>query len=128
MTRTANLATARAKAWETRRAKYGPRGHGGSYNTARPTPANDGALRLVIELHRDAVLSEGQVAAATGLDRVEIRRMVDELPEAAAALRQSPTVEEVAQAIRDHVFGERVGPGVEQAAQAIATLYGGEDE
>lgn len=37
-------------------------------------------LPIIIELHRDGILSEGQVAAATGLDRVEIRARVDALP------------------------------------------------
>ena len=36
-------------------------------------------LPIIIELHRDGILSEGQVAAATGLDRVDIRQRVDAL-------------------------------------------------
>jgi hypothetical protein len=35
-------------------------------------------LDALIRLHAEGVLSEGQVAKATGLDRVEIRRRADE--------------------------------------------------
>lgn len=65
---------ARLKAWKTRRERYGSRGHSGSY---RRPPNNTGALMLVIDLMNEGVLSEGQVAAATGIDRVEIRRLAD---------------------------------------------------
>lgn len=78
-----DLSAARKRAWETRRAKYGPRGHGSSYS--RPMPSHeqyDRMLRLIIELHIDAVLSEGQVAKATGLDRVTIRTMADDITNA----------------------------------------------
>ena len=68
---------ARRKAWETRRQKYGAVGHSGSYS--RLPTAHRGALWLVIALHREGVLSEGQVAQATGLDRIAIRRMADAL-------------------------------------------------
>ena len=39
--------------------------------------ARRGALRLVIRLLDEGTLSEGQVAAATGMDRAGIRAMVD---------------------------------------------------
>ncbi len=39
-----------------------------------PTPDVEGALGLITRLHVEGVLSEGQVAQATALDRVEIRR------------------------------------------------------
>jgi len=39
--------------------------------------AGAGALRLVVQMHVDGTLSEGQVTAATGLDRVEVRRLAD---------------------------------------------------
>lgn len=64
----------RRKAWETRRDKYGPRGHSGAYSRAS---AHTGSLSLVIRMLREGVLSEGQVQAETGLDRVEIRRLAD---------------------------------------------------
>lgn len=72
-----DLSSVRLRAWETRRAKYGKRGHSGSY---RRGPTNDGALMLVIDLMNEGVLSEGQVAQATGLDRVQIRTMADARP------------------------------------------------
>lgn len=80
---------ARAKAWATRRAKYGARGHGGSYSRGPtrgtgPRPSCDACQRtqyLLISLHVDGVLSEGQVAKATGLDRVAIRELADTMKE-----------------------------------------------
>jgi hypothetical protein len=66
----------RAAAWVTRRAKYGPRGHNGTYS--RPNhPIGLRALRLVLRLHVDGTLSEGQCCKALDLDRVEFRAMVD---------------------------------------------------
>lgn len=70
----ADVTAARAKAWETRRAKYGPKGHCGRY-WRHVVPK--GMLDLIIKLHVDGVLSEGQVAQATGLDRVFIRTLAD---------------------------------------------------
>lgn len=69
----------RGKAWLTRRAKYGPRGHNSSYSRGATSGASyDGMLALIIRLHNDGTLSEGQVARATGLDRVSIRVLADE--------------------------------------------------
>lgn len=57
------------RAWATRRAN----------GNAPPLKADrDGMLSLIIRLHVEEVLSEGQVAKATGLDRPEIRRLADE--------------------------------------------------
>jgi hypothetical protein len=39
--------------------------------------AGAGALRLVVQMHVEGTLSEGQVSAATGMDRVEVRRRAD---------------------------------------------------
>jgi len=69
---------ARLMAWQTRRAKYGPKGHASSY--ARPCARCRALLGLVIRLHVAGVLSEGQVAQASGLDRVTIRTMADDMP------------------------------------------------
>lgn len=71
------LSAARAAAWKTRREKYGPRGHGGSYSRWTRDPLGVRALALVIQLHREEVLSEGQVCAALDIDRVTLREMVD---------------------------------------------------
>lgn len=72
-----DLAAARRKAWETRRAKYGPRGHAGSYDRSPGSGFGQGMIALLVQLHREGVLSEGQVRRATGLDRVTIRAMAD---------------------------------------------------
>ena len=39
--------------------------------------AGAGALRLVMRMHAEGALSEGQVVAATRLDRVEVRRLAN---------------------------------------------------
>lgn len=73
-----NFSEVRRAAWKTRRAKYGPTGHDGSYS--RPVTrcgACQSMMDLIIKLHADGTLSEGQAAKATGLDRVELRRRVD---------------------------------------------------
>jgi hypothetical protein len=82
-----NLSEARKQAWATRRAKYGDRGHASSYSrTATPCPACQGAVALLIRLLHEGSLSEGQVARATQLDRISIRRMGEEHAE-----RSSPS-------------------------------------
>jgi len=64
------------RAWETRRAKYGDRGHNGAY--IRPASAlGRRALALVMRLHDEGTLSEGQCCKALDLDRVEFRIMRD---------------------------------------------------
>lgn len=79
MTVQVDASEVRRRSWETRRQRYGDRGHAGAYTRpAGPCPCCAGLLPLVIRLHRDGVLSEGQVAKASGLDRIEIRRMADE--------------------------------------------------
>jgi hypothetical protein len=74
------LSEVRKQAWKTRRSKYGERGHAGSYwrGHTRTVPDQTGMLNLIIRLHAEEVLSEGQVARATGLDRVEVRRLLQE--------------------------------------------------
>lgn len=69
----------RRRAWATRRAKYGPRGHGGAYRQAALCPNCDRMRDLLIRLHNEDVLSEGQVAKATGMDRIDLRRRADAL-------------------------------------------------
>lgn len=55
---------------------YGPRGHAGSY--ARPAHSLGlRALRLVLRLYAEEVLSEGQCCKALDLDRVEFRALAD---------------------------------------------------
>lgn len=69
---------ARAKAWETRRAKYGSRGHSGSYHCAPSAASTRLMRRWLIRLHVEGVLSEGQASKATGLDRVTVRQLADD--------------------------------------------------
>lgn len=76
----ADRLTARARAWETRRAKYGQRGHSGTYS--RFPPCGEGllrrALRLIARLHVEGTLSEGQCCKALNLGRTEFRALVDD--------------------------------------------------
>jgi hypothetical protein len=76
-----NLSEVRKRAWATRRQKYGPRGHGGSYSRVRVTANQEGMLNLLIRLHLNAQVSEGQLSKAIGLHRVDVRRIVDEYRE-----------------------------------------------
>ena len=70
---------ARHKAWVTRRASYGECGHSGPYNQwPRQKPDTAEMLRLIIRLHNEGVLSEGQVVKTTGLDRVDVRRLAQD--------------------------------------------------
>ena len=72
----------RQKAWQTRRAKYGDKGHGGSYS--RSTDDKQRADRMegfIIGLHNQEVLTEGQAVKATGLDRITLRIKADTLRE-----------------------------------------------
>jgi hypothetical protein len=45
-----SIATARKAAWETRRAKYGPRGHSGAYRTS---PLRQSEAAFKVELARE---------------------------------------------------------------------------
>lgn len=84
----ADLTKAREQAWTTRRARYGERGHSGSYRCGKPAPFSIGsrALDLVIRLHREGTLSEGQCCTALNMDRIDFRHMVDGWPAGRAAL------------------------------------------
>jgi hypothetical protein len=69
-----NLSEVRKKAWESRRAKYGQGGHRGY----RKRLNVEGMIALIIKLHKEEVLTEGQAARATGMHRIEIRKRVQE--------------------------------------------------
>lgn len=71
-----NTTESRKKAWETRRSKYGPKGHSG-YSSVSRKPNFGAMLGMILQLHIEGVLSEGQVSKCTGMSRLEIRRMVD---------------------------------------------------
>lgn len=77
----------RARAWATRRAKYGEHGHAGGYR--RPAdPIGRRALALVVSLHLQEALSEGQCCAALNLDRVSFREIVDDYLSALVSARK----------------------------------------
>jgi len=74
-----DLSEVRSRAWATRRAKYGPHGHHSNY--ARSPGACPDCKRmtdLIVRLHVEGTLSEGQAAKATGLHRIELRRRADD--------------------------------------------------
>lgn len=80
MTSPRNAAAVRAKAWKTRRKKYGKHGHSGVY---RSMPGElwhakyKTCVAFLCRLYSEGTLSEGQVAKVTGLDRVTIRKIAD---------------------------------------------------
>ena len=69
----------RARAWATRRKKYGPKGHGGSYTRPATGPCQhcERMTALIVRLYAESVLSEGQASKATGLHRIELRKRAD---------------------------------------------------
>lgn len=71
-----DLSEVRRRAWETRRAKYGQRGHAGAYAGPR-SALGLRALQLVAWLHEEGTLSEGQCCKALDMERVEFRIMCD---------------------------------------------------
>ena len=75
-----NLSEVRKRAWETRRQTYGERGHSGSYQ--RSSSGCGDCRRMayaLVRLHVEGVLSEGQAAKMTGLDRIAVRRIADSI-------------------------------------------------
>lgn len=71
------ISDARKRGWETRRKKYGNTGHArGAYGHGGDHVASMQAL--LIRLHEEGVLSEGQVSKATGLHRITVRKLADE--------------------------------------------------
>lgn len=71
----------RVQAWETRRKKYGPRGHSGCYTRQMHLHHSfEGRLfRLIVKMHDEGALSEGQICKALGLGRIEFRRIEDDV-------------------------------------------------
>jgi phage FluMu protein Com len=73
-----DLAITRAKAWATRRARYGASGHAGAYARSSVRCPHCKALAdFIIRLHSEGTLSEGQAARVTRFDRVTVRKMTD---------------------------------------------------
>ena len=75
------IANVRKRAWETRRKKYGARGHSGAYGAFRPIYTMPWHSRMrtmqnaLIWLYRGGVISEGQTMKMTGLDRISVREL-----------------------------------------------------
>lgn len=71
-----DLSEIRKRAWKTRRKKYGQRGHAGTYS--RHDCCRCAEMRaMLIKLHNEGVVSEGQVSKATGLGRIQVRYLAD---------------------------------------------------
>ena len=69
----------RRRAWVTRRAKYGERGHNGSYlrSGGPECPHCARMIDAIVRFHVLGDLSEGQAAKATGLYRIDLRERAD---------------------------------------------------
>ena len=79
----AEISAARRQGWETRRKKYGPRGHNSSYSRSpvdlSEAVASDMRLaRLVAYCLADGVMTEGQVARVIEVDRLGVRHLRDD--------------------------------------------------
>jgi hypothetical protein len=70
---------ARAKAWKTRREKYGQCGHRGTYSRGNVCEHCERMRRAIAKLHNAEILSEGQAVKITGMDRVALRRLADDI-------------------------------------------------
>ena len=73
-----DLTAIRKTAWETRRQKYGARGHASNYSRPRTGPCNCAAYLMIVRLYHEGVLSEGQAARALNIDRVTLRMEADD--------------------------------------------------
>jgi hypothetical protein len=73
---------ARQRAWMTRREKYGQRGHSKTaYGWRQRGPVSKEDLGVIVGKLSRNELSEGQASRASGLSRIELRRLVDERSE-----------------------------------------------
>lgn len=88
-----DMAEVRRRSWITRRAKYGPGGHSGSYSRRAIDRIGARALALVVRLHREATLSEGQCCKALGLDRIGFRSLADQIDAGSQAVRETSNAE-----------------------------------
>jgi len=76
---TETISSIRKRAWQTRRAKYGVHGHNSSYSRASGPCADCERMRdVLVRLHVEGVLSEGQASKAIGLHRIELRQRADD--------------------------------------------------
>lgn len=79
-----DLSAVRRRAWATRRAKYGKFGHRGSYRCgcgrdADYAAAHSDMILLIVKLHIEGVISEGQASKAMHIGRIDLRKKADEL-------------------------------------------------
>lgn len=75
-----DLADVRRRAWKTRRAKYGAKGHNAGYGGYRRCHGCQTMMDLILRLHNEGTLSEGQACKATGLGRVDLRTRAQSHP------------------------------------------------
>jgi len=71
------MTPAREKAWATRRAKYGVKGHSGAYSANGRCGACHSMREAILRLHSESVLSEGQAAKILKCSRIQLRRDID---------------------------------------------------
>jgi len=71
-----DVSEVRRRSWATRRKKYGVKGHAGNYSRSVCASCERMAA-LIIRLHKDGILSEGQAATAIGMGRLDVRRRAD---------------------------------------------------
>ena len=68
-----DTATVRKQAWATRRAKYGDKGHDGSYSANGRCAGCHSMRDAIVRLHNEEILSEGQTAKILKCGRVAVR-------------------------------------------------------
>jgi hypothetical protein len=81
----ADLSEVRRRAWETRREVYGSRGHSGPYRQTALCRDCERMRDMLVRLHNEGVLSEGQAVKATGLGRFDLRKRADALRDQSVA-------------------------------------------
>lgn len=77
-----SISEVRKRAWATRRKKYGKYGHAGAYKrglAGEDAVALQRCRELIAKLHNEGILTEGQAAKATGLYRIDLRKLCDDL-------------------------------------------------
>lgn len=76
----AEISAARRLAWETRRKKYGTRGHNGTYSrcSCDKSESDQKLARLVAYCLADGLMSEGQVSKVIEAERLQVRKLRDD--------------------------------------------------
>ena len=120
----AKSAEARATAWETRRAKYGAAGHAGYGPRKGGSQLERDALRLIVTLHNEGTLSEGQCCQALDLDRVDFRRLCDDIGRRGDSVGERIFLARKKARLTQEQLSERVGVSRAQ----IANIEGGRSD